>query len=82
MIFINVTAGLLGALCDWSSLIDHHLNLKYFCVECGSELSINEQKSPTSTKSQQCLSCGYTLLYGGIKKHSIAKRASVSDGMH
>jgi DNA-directed RNA polymerase subunit RPC12/RpoP len=68
----------------WNSLIDHnHFDLKYFCVQCGSELSINEQTSTTttSTKSHECLRCGYTLLYGGIKKHRIAKKASIG-GMH
>jgi DNA-directed RNA polymerase subunit RPC12/RpoP len=59
-------------------MIDHPLYLKYFCVQCGSELSINEQTSSTSSsKSHECLRCGYTLLYGGIKKHRIAKKASI-----
>jgi ribosomal protein S27AE len=44
--------------------------LRYYCVECGSELfsksAINGIK--TLLRSQECPSCGYTLLFGTIKK--------------
>jgi hypothetical protein len=42
-------------------------------VQCGSELSINEQ---TSSKSQGCIGCGYTLLHGMVKKQLMAKKLS------
>jgi DNA-directed RNA polymerase subunit RPC12/RpoP len=72
MIFINVIASLLSAVCNWDLPMTDHYNLKYFCVQCGSELSINEQTS----RSQGCLRCGYTLLHGMVKKQLMAKKLS------
>ena len=56
------------------SLMVNH-TLKYFCTECGSELfsktAIRGFKPYSS--SQECLKCGYTLLFGTIKKESLGK---------
>jgi DNA-directed RNA polymerase subunit RPC12/RpoP len=47
-------------------------NLQYFCLECGNEL-INIKVIDfygCHNSSQECLKCGYTLLFGIIKKRS------------
>ncbi|MGC2427909.1 MAG: hypothetical protein WA421_12810 [Nitrososphaeraceae archaeon] len=48
-------------------------NLQHFCLECGGELfkktSIHNGQF---CSSEECVKCGYTLLFGTIKK--IAKK--------
>ena len=51
-------------------------SLKYFCLQCGSELlikhlSINGDSS--FPNSQICLKCGYTLLFGTIRKKLVER---------
>jgi DNA-directed RNA polymerase subunit RPC12/RpoP len=45
-------------------------SLKYFCVKCGSELfsKTTIKGLETFSSSQECLKCGYMLLFGTIKK--------------
>jgi DNA-directed RNA polymerase subunit RPC12/RpoP len=44
--------------------------LKYYCMECGSELfsKMTSRGLETFLSSQECLKCGYKLLFGTIKK--------------
>jgi len=44
-------------------------SLQYFCLECGGEL-LNKMVSDNTGfhSSQECAKCGYTLLFGTIKK--------------
>ena len=60
---------LLGTIQDWDFLWSITF-LRYYCVECGAELfsktAINVLK--TLLKSQECHRCGYTLLFGTVKK--------------
>ena len=46
-------------------------SLRYFCLECGNEL-LNRTIIDIDGchNSQECLKCGYTLLFGIIKKKS------------
>jgi uncharacterized Zn finger protein len=45
-------------------------SLQYFCLECGNELTSSGRLIDIEGchTSQECLKCGYTLLFGIIKK--------------
>jgi DNA-directed RNA polymerase subunit RPC12/RpoP len=45
-------------------------SLQYFCLECGNELISSRRLIDIGGchTSQECLKCGYTLLFGTIKK--------------
>jgi uncharacterized Zn finger protein len=49
-------------------VFDH--NLQYYCIKCGGQLSRTKTvlRGEKACTSQECLTCGYTLLYGTIKK--------------
>ena len=54
-------------------------HFKIYCIECGSELfsktSIRGLK--TLLRSQECPSCGYTLLFGAVKRNIVAIASSL-----
>jgi ribosomal protein S27AE len=59
---------LLAAIYERFLMVNHIL--RYYCVECGSELfsKTSTRGLKTLLRSQECPSCGYTLLFGAVKK--------------